>query len=199
MANNPSHRDSLTPQAQAEQDLLKTVLDTDWAYPWLPSDPAAAAYLDALEEAGEELEFSASEATAGWQTLSTQLEAQWAKPSLQTALQQKFGTRLAPGLVAQIIRNSKQLVASGRPVAEQIVACVQDALSDWDPTDLQVMARPLAYAMRGQEEILDVTIQSVREADWETLSPMEQARISLAAARYALDYLNHQHHEPEQA
>ena len=50
------------------------------------------------------------------------------------------------------------------------------------------MARPMAFAMRGSsaDEFVEATIQSVRQDDWDALSPIEQARLSLAAARYAI-------------
>ena len=46
----------------------------------------------------------------------------------------------------------------------------------------------MAFAMRssGAEEWVDAAVNSVRLADWEKLSPLEQARLSLAAARYAI-------------
>ena len=83
-----------------------------------------------------------------------------------------------------------QVASTGRPLAEQLIACVRDTLTGWEEADLQVMARPLAHAMRGQEEILEATISSVRDIEWDALSPMEQARISLAAARWSIDYVN---------
>ncbi|MEO1403779.1 MAG: hypothetical protein AAFV72_21380 [Cyanobacteria bacterium J06635_1] len=196
MVNNSSNqRPSLSPRANADADMLHTVLDPKQPYPWLPTDPAAQAYLDEVVAAGDALDMTEEDAAQGWQSLSTQLESMWATPSLapaslQAVLREKFANRLSAGLIQQISDKVQQAMASGRPMADQLIACVQETLTAWDTADLQVMARPLAYSMRGQEEILDVTIQSVRDAEWEALSPMEQARISLAAARYAIDYLN---------
>ncbi len=49
------------------------------------------------------------------------------------------------------------------------------------------MARPVALAMRsGEADSLDTLVQSVRAADWEDLSAVEQAKLSLAIVRYAL-------------
>jgi hypothetical protein len=67
---------------------------------------------------------------------------------------------------------------------------VQDCLPSWGEEDLQVLARPFAYAMRGSEtEMLEVALRSVRCAEWADLSSIEQARLSLALARYALDQM----------
>jgi hypothetical protein len=75
-------------------------------------------------------------------------------------------------------------------LVDQLVESVQTVLTDWETDDLQVMARPLAFSMRGgQEEVLEVLLQSVRQTDWEALSELEQARLSLAIARYALGEL----------
>lgn len=187
--NSPNPNHSLSAQTQTEQELLHTVLDPNSAYPWQPSQ--AEAYFEQTATAGESLEISDEEAAQGWQAFSGQLNAFWGSNSLsvQDALFQKFAGKLSATLVDQISHTAQQVINSGRPMAEQLIACVRDTLSAWDEADLQVMARPLAYSMRGQEEILDVTIASVRNDEWDALSPMEQARISLAAARYALDYL----------
>jgi hypothetical protein len=193
MANHPSHSPrGRKAQTQAEQDMLFSILGAEQTpYPWQPGSPDTNAYWEQLETAGQALEWSEQEASAGWQALSSQLDTLWgAKPSLQDMLLQKFAHRLSPSLIEHISSQAQQVLASGRPMVDQLIACVRDVITTWDETDLQVMARPLAYAMRGQSEVLNVTIQSVRNADWDSLDPMEQARISLAAARFALDYWN---------
>jgi hypothetical protein len=190
MAKNPSQpKRVLSAQTQVEQELLHAVLMDEAVYPWQPAQ--ADAYYQQVAAAGEALEWFDEEVTQGWQTFSTQLNGVWGHSAgaLQAALAQKFAGRLSVGLIDQISDMAQQMIHSGRPLAEQLIACVRDTLTGWDDGDLQVMARPLAYAMRGQTDILDVTIASVRNTDWDALSPMEQARLSLAAARYAIDYL----------
>ena len=196
MTNNLS-QNSLSPSAQVntEAEFLHVILDPAHPYVWSPSEPIAPCLLEDVATAGESLDITEEEATEGWQTLSVQLESLWATPSLSQRLDQKFANRLPSDLIEQISVKAQQVMASGRPLAEQLITCVQEMLVGWDPADLQVIARPLAYSMRGQEEILDVTIESMRNTDWETLSPIDQARISLAAARYAIDCLNQQVNE----
>ena len=97
-----------------------------------------------------------------------------------------------PAHLLQTLAASTQVVASDSgALINQLVTAAQSVLTGWDADDLNVMARPLAMAMRsGQEEILEVTLRSVRQTDWADLSEVEQARLSLAIARYALNELS---------
>lgn len=189
-----SHRDSSSNQSlsaadKAQQEMLQAILSPQPPYPWTPSE--SVEYFN--QTTGDELALSDEEARAGWQTLSAQLDTIWGgSASIQEALAQRFARRLSQDVIEQIAAKVNQVVNTGRPLAEQLIACVRDTLTGWDEADLQVMARPLAHAMRGQEEILESTINSVRDIEWEALSPMEQARISLAAARWAVDHVMEQ-------
>ena len=184
-----SSRQPLSAENLAQQEMLQSILSTQEPYPWAPSD--ASEFFTETTAIGDELALSDEEAQLGWQALSAQLDTLWSGDSaLHMAIAQRFARRLSQDAIAQITAKAADVVSTGRPLAEQLIACVRDTLTGWDEVDLQVMARPLAHAMRGQEEILDTTIDSVRDLDWESLSPMEQARISLAAARWAIDYVN---------
>lgn len=185
--NNSPSQQPLSAENLAQQEMLQSILTTQDPYPWLPAE--ASNYFTEATIAGDELALSDEEAQLGWQAFSAQLDAFWGETSVQTALAKRFARRLSQDVIDQITAKTVQVVNSGRPLAEQLIACVRDTLTGWDDTDLQVMARPLAHAMRGQEEILDATINSVRDIEWESLSSMEQARISLAAARWAIDYV----------
>ncbi|NEQ50521.1 MAG: hypothetical protein F6K11_10365 [Leptolyngbya sp. SIO3F4] len=190
---NSSSKQNLSAENHAQQEMLQSILTTQPSYPWAPAE--APEYFNEAIAAGDELALSDEEATLGWQTLSTQLDAIWDNgktSSIQFALAKRFARRLSQDLIEQITTKANQVIDSGRPLAEQLITCVSDTLTGWDEADLQVMARPLAHAMRGQEEILEATINSVRDVEWEELSPMEQARISLAAARWAIDHINTQ-------
>ena len=188
---NSSSKQRLSSENHAQQEMLQSILTDQEPYPWTPED--ASDYFTKAAAAADELALSDEEAQLGWQAFSAQLDAFWSQTSsIQSALAQRFARRLSQNVIDQITAKAAQVVNSGRPLAEQLIACVHDTLTGWDEADLQVMARPLAHAMRGQEEILDATIDSVRDIEWEALSPMEQARISLAAARWAIDYANAQ-------
>ena len=184
----------LTNQQRLELELLHSILDEDTAtYPWNPYDPAAIAYLNQLESDFASGELSDEEFSSQWSQVSQIAETLWAEPSesLLAALAQKFGSRMPQNLLNQLAANVQTAAQSGNALIDQLVASAQTVLSGWEADDLQVMARPLAMAMRGgQEEILDVTLQSIRQVDWEELSEVEQARLSLVVARYALGELS---------
>jgi hypothetical protein len=75
------------------------------------------------------------------------------------------------------------------------VQCVQDALPNLAEDDLYVLARPLAYAMRGNDAPIESTLERVRSIEWDALSDVEQARLSLAIARFALAELEERREE----
>lgn len=186
MANQPS-KPNRSPQSEAERAMLQTVLDSETAYPW-EANQAPEYAAQAAEK--HSLDFTEAEADQGWNALSQQLNAFWGDASnMEAALLAKFAGRLSAAVADRIAQAAQQVANSGRPLAEQMIACVRETLAGWDEADLQVMARPMAFAMRGQEENIDAAINSVRDVEWDSLNEMEQARISLAAARYALDQL----------
>ena len=190
---NSSPQQRLSAETKAQQEMLQAILSPHHPYPWTPAE--AAEYFTDATAANDELALSDEEAQLGWQALSAQLDQLWQggdTTSLQAALAQRFARRLSQDVIEQITTKATQGINTGLPLAEQLITCVRDSLTGWDKADLQVMARPLAHAMRGQEEILEATINSVRDIEWDALSPMEQARISLAAARWAIDHATDQ-------
>lgn len=190
MNESTNSKAAIDQQRCLELALLQSVLDDEATYPWDPTDPQAIAYLDQLQSEFGEL--SDDEFDSQWNQVSQLATNLWetvADDSLMAALVQKFGTRMPRQLLTQLAATVKTTAQSGGTLMDQLVTSAQTVLTDWAVDDLQVMARPLAMAMRsgGQDEILDVTLQSIRQVDWEELSEVEQARLSLAIARYALN------------
>lgn len=178
-------------QAQAEMELLRQILQEQAAYPWNPSGPTAASYFADLEQEVLNAGWTTEELTEQGQIFATYLEQVWA--TVPTAngvaadLFQRFATQVPQRLLNSIIQKAQQVASANLSLADQLVQCVQDILPSWDTDDLQVLARPFAYAMRGSEtETLESVLKSVRCADWDDLSSIEQARLSLAVARYTL-------------
>lgn len=184
-----SSSNSLSPLTRVELEMLRTVLDDQAVYPWNPQDPAADATVSALEQTWDD---GGADYAGHWQAISSQAASLWnsgpaAAPSLTAALVQQFGTRMPTGLLSQLADRAQAVAQGSQSLMDQLVDCVQDVLSDWAIEDLQVMARPLALAMRdGHGEMVDVALRSVRNLEWEQLSEVEQARLSLAIARYAI-------------
>ena len=176
-------------EQQAQLDLLHSVLDWAPGVPWHPYSPAATQYFDQLEqtvadELGDDLEIASQ-----WSQVSALATALWesAETSLLASLTQKFGTRMPQYLLAQLAAQVQTVADSGQVLMDQLVTATHAVLTDFAVDDLQVMARPVALAMRsGEADSLDTLVQSVRAADWEDLSAVEQAKLSLAIARYAI-------------
>ena len=103
---------------------------------------------------------------------------------------QQFSTQVPQQLLDSILHRAQQVITTNLSLADQMVQCVQDCLPNWAEDDLYVLARPFAYAMRGADtEMLEAALRSVRCAAWTELSGIEQARLSLAIARYALSQM----------
>ncbi|MGD1898749.1 MAG: hypothetical protein ACFB16_17560 [Phormidesmis sp.] len=170
-----------------QAELLQRVLDPEQSAPWLSAD-VADEYAKQVNTAGQALEISDEESAQGWEGLSITLAQIWGSTTLLSQLQAKFAGRLPSDFLMAIGEKAQQVAKGGQPMVNQLIACVQDGFENMATADLQVMARPMAFAMRGSsaDEFVDATIQSVRKADWDALSPIEQARLSLAAARYAI-------------
>lgn len=188
-----SHRDEL------EQELLSLILSDEASYPWALESQESDAFLTRLEEEAE-FELLQDEPAVFEQKMThffATLSQAW-DPSTPSALEtvrsqlvQHFGGRVPHSLLETIAQRAQTLLTSQLPLAEQMVECVQDVLSNWNPEDLFVLARPYANAMRGSDaDTLEVALRSVRYAAWTELSGVEQARLSLAIARYTLSQID---------
>lgn len=179
-------------QQQAEQDLLHAVLSPAPSYPWDPYSQTTAEYLNQFEQDTAEL-WDDDAIASQWSQVSALAASLWegAANNLLATLTQKFGARMPQPLLAQLASQAQSAANSGQALMDQLITSAQAALTGWDAGDLQVMARPMVLAMRsGDADAVDVVVQSIRPADWEDLTEIEQARLSLAIARYALAELD---------
>lgn len=210
MTHNPKHPLVSSFQAQAELEMLQLILEEPPSYPYNPAEPETEAYFAALEQEVLAIGWSVDDLSAQGQVLSNHIDQLWsafAAPavalppdSLSADLLQRFAVRAPHDLINRISQQAQQLVSQNLSLAEQLVQCVQGCLPQWGAEDLQVFARPLAFTMRSSEtEVLESTINSVRSVEWAQLSDVEQARLSLAIARYALAQLSSAtiHHDEE--
>lgn len=208
MTLNPNHPSMFSLQDQAELELLQQLLaesindahqaDAISAYPWNPAE--AEHYFAALEQEGAQVGWTNEELVEQGQILANYMEQAWAAfdlaPVAQVSVIQTISARILQNFAApvpqhildSIVQHAQQVFASNLSVADQMVQCVQNCLPNWGEEDLQVLARPFAYAMRGgaDTEMLEAALRSVRCAAWTELSGVEQARLSLAIARYAI-------------
>jgi hypothetical protein len=174
-------------QTQAEMELLATIIQTDVAYPWNPAQLESESYLVALEQEFALLDsFSDSDIAQKSQVLFAQLEQVWLA-NLQKSLRDKFA-RVPQDFLARIAQSVHNATVKCQSLADQMVECVLDILPQWAEEDLHVLARPLAYAMReADSEGVEMVIATTKP--WTELSEIEQARVSLAIARYAISQL----------
>jgi hypothetical protein len=152
------------------------------AYPWNPSLPESADFFNYLETGSPLDAFDAAEIDSQANRFFSQLDQLWDN-SLQTVLARKFAS-VPQEILRTIAQQAAQLSRQGDQLVDQLAQCVQAALPQWGLEDLQVLSRPLAYAMRG-----DAPESPLLSRDWQTLSTTEQAKLSLTIARYAIDEL----------
>jgi hypothetical protein len=187
---------------QAEQDLLNLLLPTDQVN--LQFDASGEWKVEALDSAKAKIpypldptiadswfgdlsanllldEFSDAEVLDRSDRFFSSLGQLWGD-DLATVLMRKFVTVPQAVLKAIALKAEKMSAASGE-LADQLITCVQEALPTWAEDDLRVFARPLAYAMRGQDEKAEASSK-----DWAGLSDVEQAKLTLAIAKYAIDH-----------
>ncbi|MGG6269807.1 hypothetical protein ACQ4M3_30410 [Leptolyngbya sp. AN03gr2] len=158
---------------------VKEIPDSAISYPWNPADPESDSFFNSLEQKFPIDTLSDAEISDRADAFFAHLDSLFAAPTLETSLAQKFAT-VPQSILNAIARQAQKLADSSATLADQLVLCVQEALPQWAEEDLQVLARPLAYAMRGEEP-------TVKSTDWSKLSETEQAKLTLAIARYALN------------
>lgn len=184
--------DEHCPQAEAELDFLNILFQSDPPFPWNPATLECEAYFEELEAIAPLADvFTDAELTERSQQFINEINQLWPATYLQKSLLQQFATQVPQEVLnrlAKVVTGMTQQVSSGSlSLADQLVHCVQELLPQWPEEDLQVLARPFAYAMRGGEtERIDSIVATVRSESWSELSDIEQARTCLAIARYAL-------------
>lgn len=187
-------------QSQAELELLQLILHDDTPYPWNPAEVSADAYFADLEQEVIATGWMAQDMEVQGKALAAHLEQVWATIapvqesvtlSLISQLFERCAAQVPHHFLEGIVQQAQRAVAVNASLADKLVMSVQELLPTWGEDDLQVLARPYAYAMRGVEtETLETTLSSVRATSWTELSNIEQAKVSLAIARYAIAQLS---------
>lgn len=185
-------------------ELLEALLASEDAiYPWNPADVCSEAYFDDLEQQFNRQDFSASKLIENANNFYHNLDKIWGQTVaeteniknntvnyLQKALSNAFSV-IPELLLMKIAQKATVVLMVEKSASEKLVECVQTLLPNWDRDDLLVLARPFAYYMRSSEpDKLTSVIKDLENRDWSNLSEIEQAKISLAIANYALEYLS---------
>ncbi|AFZ25748.1 hypothetical protein Cylst_3614 [Cylindrospermum stagnale PCC 7417] len=187
-------------------ELLEALLEPDDAtYPWNPADEESEAYFYQLEQQFTLPDWLEAELTTSSQDFYHHLDTLWSEITvcdnhtteqtvadhLQENLYGVFAASVPQIWLKAIAQKASEIFASQQSTGEQLVECVQAVLPNWGVEDLLVLARPFAYSMRGsrQQSVVSV-INNVGNRNWTGLSEIEQAKVSLAIAHYALIELN---------
>lgn len=191
--------------SQVELELLAALLEPeDATYPWNPADDESDAYFYELEQQFPLAEVLEEELTSRSHTFFHQLDNLWlqveqspcykyntiisALSNLQENLQKAFAAKIPQNWLNAIAAKATAIVASQQTLGEQLIECVQAVLPTWEADDLSILARPYAYAMRSEPQNIGCVVENVE--DWTALSEIEQAKMSMAIAYYALQQLN---------
>jgi hypothetical protein len=188
------HQSSSHKSSEAEADLMNGLLASPTIdYPWNPTDPETADYYAASDRNFNLDEWSEAELGQKSQSFFSQVQACWKnspspEPELNhlETLTAKFGSRVPQQWLATIATNVSTLASSNLEPVEQLVQSVRELLSNWATDDLLVMARPYAYAMRCNPGV-DEPDNIVRAVEWNELSEIERAKLTILIAQYAID------------
>ena len=192
--------------AQAEDELLHVLRLNEVNYCWNTADPESEAYFTQLEEAFPLDDSWSSEIEERSQSFFAELDRLWpaevpevvsqklaVEQPLLANLRQRFAARVPLVILETIANTAKELRSSNSSLAQRLVECVHHLALGWADEDLLVMARPLAYTMRGvgtgESEAIESILGTVRTVPFCQLTEIEKARLSLAIARYAFAQL----------
>jgi hypothetical protein len=177
--------DSHQQDTQNQQDLLQAILQLDPQNIWSPFTALSEQQLGQAEGLCE-----AEPTTALVEEFWHTLEACWSEHSATTDVatnQPQLPPHLSvvpTALVSQLLERATQLAQTQLSQLDKLVAMAQVMFPDWSVEDLQVLARPYAYAMRDRQESAPL------RQDWHRLSQLEQVRLSLAIAKVILEQQN---------
>jgi hypothetical protein len=165
------------------QDWKVQALDSAKAKISYPLDPSIAdSWFDDASMNSLLDELSDADVVARSERFFDSMEQLWGD-DLATVLIRKFVT-VPQAVLKAIAANAEKISVASGEMVDQLINCVQEALPNWAEDDLRVFARPLAYAMRGDAEKTEPT-----DKDWAALSEVEQAKLTLAIAKYAIDHV----------
>lgn len=176
-------------ETQAELDLLHALFQPEELYPIPPLQPETETRLSQIEQRFSVTNcLTDAEVLEKSQALLTQMDRLWSITQLQKSLQQRFAQCMPRHLLHQLVQKGVEMAASGVSFADQLVQSAQAVLPQWQEEDLWVLARPFAYAMRG-DNVSEATLAAMQSKEWVDLSEVEQARVSLIIACAALSEL----------
>ncbi len=192
MTNEPQNY----PVSSAEQELLSLLLESgDKIYPWDTTTLAAEADFNEAEQLISD-NWLDREIIAEAPNFLSQIDRLWLakvpaqdlQQRLQAKLYDQFAAQVPQQWLAAISRRAREVVSSQTSLGAQLVQCIQELVPKCLEEDLLVLARPYANAMRSNSSRATV-LPDVTPEQWANLSEIQQAKFSLAIARYALEQI----------
>ncbi|MEA5570582.1 hypothetical protein [Calothrix sp. UHCC 0171] len=189
-------------------ELLEALLDSeDINYPWNPAEGETEDFFHHVESQFAMRELLDAELPTRSQAFYETLDHLWSSAtntqhykcntsiniiaSLKESLQAAMTSRVPQNWIEKIAEKAAEIFNPTQSMGEQLVLCAKAVLPNLGADDLLVLARPYSYAMRnGETQSLESALNKVGEHEWNNLSEIEQARVSLAVAYYALRQLN---------
>lgn len=166
---------------QIYQDLLDKLLLDNENYPW--SVETSEDYYEGLDPAfGLEEYLKSPKAEQKSSDFFNQIKQLYPPNPLgkvNQTLSEQFGELVPANWLEAIAQQAQNNFQETSLELEKLLNCVQPLFSHWFREDLQVFARPIAYAMRGT--------QTLPQKNWTELTESEQIRLTLAIAKVALE------------
>jgi len=183
-----------------ESDLLKLLLQSNHLpdqtesapYDWDPQSSETEAYLQSLEQAWPE------DIVADYETIAPTLNKALnltavTVPTLKMRVIDRF-PGIPQSIVDHILTQIKQSGLELLTLSDQLLHCIQDLFPGWAIEDLQVLARPYAYAFRSSSPSIPTTPMAERSSqgspeaiEWNKLSDLEQIRLCFQLSKVALE------------
>lgn len=187
------------PLVPTELELLHILCaEEESVYPWLTTPAESEAYWTTLEQEAAEFEdWSETALAQGASQFYTHLDhlltLAVSQPLTET-ISYRFPSLIPKAIIEAIAMKAEQVVSTSQSLTHQLINCVREVIPQWETEDLEVLARHFAFSMRGPEleNAIDQAVENVRPLDWNALSEVEQARLSLAVACYSLEQLHTQ-------
>ncbi len=189
---NQNH--SLKASRRVQIEFVEFLLQEEALYPWQLNTLEGEEFLRESEQQISFLEDLEPETlAAASQTFLAQMQQCWLSQepkSLLQSLSERFGNLVPSNWLEEIVKQAQQVSSTSMSLEEQLIALVEPLLNGWEQEDLQVFARPWVYATRkGEATDIESMLQVNEQDDWQNLSPIKQARYSMAIAHYALSQL----------
>ena len=191
--------------SDVDLEFIEALLEPeDAAYPWNLADESTDAYFHNLELQFGLPDFSDAELITSSENFYQNLDIIWDQVAvienhniskntvnyLQEVLHNAFSV-IPEVILTAIAQKAAEVSILEQSASDKLIECVQALLPSWEVDDLLVLARPFAYAMRSNKpQTLTSVIRDFEGRDWANLSEIEQAKITLAIADYALQHLS---------